>query len=455
MTVASAQASGENAAACTPPAGALGRATALSPDALAAPGETRPFAPFEWMIAARYLRARRKEGSVSVIAGFSILGIMLGVATLIIVMAVMNGFRTELFSKILGLNGHVIVSKVSDEFTDYTDMAARVAKAPGVKHVMPLIEAQVLASSPLQGLGALVRGVPEDGLKSLALVANNVRYGTIEGFDNQSGVAIGIRLANALGLRLGDSVTLISPRGATTPFGVSPRTKPYVISAVFELGMSEYDKTIIFMPLAEAQKFFSRGPVVDVLEVVVDNPDRVEAFAPAIKLAAGDSVQMADWKQRNETFFRVIEVERLAMFIILSLIVLVAALNIVSGIMMLVKDKGRDIAVLRTMGATSGSMMRVFLINGATIGLVGTLAGLVLGLLFCSNIEAIRQFLQWMSGRAVFDSNVYYLTRMPVAVDPWETAFIVVMAFVIAILATLYPSWQASRLDPVEALRYE
>ena len=436
-------------------AGTLGRAAAMGADDMKAPGETRPFAPFEWMIALRYLRARRKGGSVSVIAGFSVLGIMLGVATLIIVMAVMNGFRTELFSKILGLNGHVIVSKLSDEFTDYTPMAARVAKVPGVKHVMPLIEAQVLASSPLQGLGALVRGVPEEGLKSLSLVAGNVRYGTIEGFDNQQGVAIGIRLANALGLRLGDSVTLISPRGATTPFGVSPRTKPYVISAVFELGMSEYDKTIIFMPLAEAQKFFSRGPVVDVLEVVVDNPDRVEAFAPAIKLAAGDSVQMADWKQRNETFFRVIEVERLAMFIILSLIVLVAALNIVSGIMMLVKDKGRDIAVLRTMGATSGSMMRVFLINGATIGLVGTLAGLVLGLLFCWNIESIRQALQWASGRAVFDANVYYLTRMPVAVDPWETAFIVVMAFVIAILATLYPSWQASRLDPVEALRYE
>ncbi len=418
-------------------------------------GETAPFASFEWMIARRYLRARRKEGSVSVIAGFSILGISLGVATLIIVMAVMNGFRTELFSKILGLNGHVIVSKLNDDFTDYAEMASRLDKVPGVKHVMPLIEAQVLASSPLQGLGALVRGVPESGLKSLPLVANNIRYGTIDGFDEQSGVAVGIRLANALGLRLGDSVTLISPRGATTPFGTSPRTKPYVISAVFELGMSEYDKTIIFMPLPEAQKFFSRGPVVDVLEVVVDHPDRVEAYAASIKDAAGPSVQTSDWKQRNETFFRVIEVERLAMFIILSLIVLVAALNIVSGIMMLVKDKGRDIAVLRTMGATSGSMMRVFLINGATIGLVGTLAGLLLGLLFCWNIESIRQFVQWASGRTVFDANVYYLTRMPVAVDPWETAFIVVMAFVIAVLATLYPSWQASRLDPVEALRYQ
>lgn len=422
---------------------------------LAAPGETPAFAPFEWMIAKRYLRARRKEGFISVIAGFSFLGIMLGVATLIIVMAVMNGFRQDLFSKILGLNGHAIMAKVSDEFKDYNEMAAKVAKVPGVTHVMPLIEAQVMASSPVQGLGALVRGVPESGLKSLPLVAGGVRYGTLDGFDQQQGVAVGIRLANALGLRLGDMITLISPRGATTPFGMSPRTKPYVISAIFELGMSEYDKTIVFMPLAEAQKFFSRGDVADVLEVVVENPANIEAYAPALKEAAGATMQLSDWKQRNETFFRVLEVERSVMFIILSLIIVVAALNIISGIMMLVKDKGRDIAVLRTMGATSGSMMRVFLITGASIGVVGTLAGFVLGIVFCWNIEAIRQFVQMVSGRTVFDPNVYYLTRMPVSIDAWETLTIVVMALVISVLATLYPSWRAAKLDPVEALRYE
>ncbi len=435
--------------------GALARAVAQPSDALAAPGVTRPFAPFEWMIAKRYLRARRQEGFISVIAGFSFLGIMLGVATLIIVMAVMNGFRTDLFSKILGLNGHVIIAKVSDEFTDYNEMAVKVAKVPGVKHVMPLIEAQVLASSPLQGLGALVRGVPEAGIKSLPLVAGNVRYGTLDGFDTQSGVAVGIRLANALGLRLGDNITLISPRGATTPFGVSPRTKPYVISAVFELGMSEYDKTIVFMPLVEAQKFFSRGEVADVLEVVVEHPENVERYAAPIKEALGPTMGISDWKQRNETFFRVLEVERSVMFMILSLIIVVAALNIISGIMMLVKDKGRDIAVLRTMGATSGSMMRVFLITGASIGIVGTLAGFVLGIVFCWNIESIRQFIQTVSGRTVFDPSVYYLNKMPVAIDPWETVTIVVMALVISILATLYPSWRAAKLDPVEALRYE
>ena len=414
-----------------------------------------PFGVFERMVAMRYLRARRQEGFISVIAWFSLAGIGLGVATLIIVMAVMNGFRTDLFSKILGLNGHVIVGKGGDEFPDYNEMAARIAKVPGVKHVLPLIEGQVLASSPIQGLGALVRGVPESGIKSLPLVAGNIRYGTIEGFDTQTGVAVGIRLANALGLRLGDNITLINPRGATTPFGVSPRTKAYVISAVFELGMSEYDKTIVFMPLPEAQKFFARGDQVDVLELVVDQPQNVEKYMSAIIAAGGPSVQLSDWKKRNETFFQVLEVERSVMFIILSLIIIVAALNIISGIMMLVKDKGRDIAVLRTMGATSGSMMRVFLITGASIGVVGTFAGFVLGLIFCWNIESIRQVVQMISGRTIFDPNVYYLTRMPVAIDPWETLGIVLMALFISVLATLYPSWRASRLDPVEALRSE
>ena len=420
-----------------------------------APGETRPFAAFEWMLARRYLGARRKEGFISVIAGFSFLGIMLGVATLIIVMAVMNGFRHDLFQKILGLNGHVLVAKGGGDMSDYADLSARIAKVPGVKHVMPLVEAQVLASSAVQGLGALVRGVPEEGLRSLPLVADNIRYGSLDGFENGQGVIIGIRLANSLGLRAGDQITLISPRGAQTPFGVSPRTKPYTVSGIFEVGMSEYDKTIVFMPLSEAQKFFSRGNQVDVLEVIADDPEHVERLADAIRTVGGEQISTSDWKQRNETFFRVLEVERSVMFIILSLIIVVAALNIISGIMMLVKDKGRDIAVLRTMGATSGSMMRVFLITGASIGVAGTLAGLVLGLFFCANLEEIRLFVQWLSGQAVFDPNVYFLSHLPVQVDPWQTGWIVVMALAISILATIYPSFRAARLDPVEALRYE
>jgi lipoprotein-releasing system permease protein len=422
---------------------------------MTAVADTGFFAPFEWKLAGRYLRARRKEGFISVIAGFSFVGIMLGVATLIIVMAVMNGFRKDLFSKILGLNGHVIVHKIGEPFTDYQDIAARIALVPGVRHALPLVEGQVMVSSAVQATGGLVRGLPEAAIKALPLVADNIQDGTLEGFDAQTGIAIGTRLASSLRVSVGDTITLVSPRGATTPFGTAPRTKPYQISAVFELGMSEYDRTMIFMPLAEAQRYFSKTGQVDVLEVVVEDPEKVARYASEIREASGPTVQVSDWRQRNETFFTVLEVERNVMFIILSLIVLVAALNIISGLMMLVKDKGRDIAILRTMGATKGAVMRVFLITGASIGIVGTLAGFALGVVFCWNIEKIRQFVTYVTGTAVFDPSVYYLTRLPAEIDPAETAFIVVMALVLSVVATLYPSWRASRLDPVEALRYE
>jgi lipoprotein-releasing system permease protein len=312
-------------------------------------------------LALRYLRSRRKEGFISVIAGFSFTGIMLGVATLIIVMAVMNGFRKELFAKILGLNGHVIVNKIGAPFTDYPDVAARIAKVNGVKVVLPLIEGQVMVSSAVNATGALVRGLTESGIQSLPLVADNVRFGTLDDFGRQRGIAIGTRLANLLRVNVGDSITLVSPRGAQTPFGTAPRTKPYAITAVFEMGMAEYDRTMIFMPLAEAQRYFSRGPEVDAPEVVSEDPERVDEYAVAIKQAGGPTIHVSDWRQRNETFFTVLAVERNVMFIILSLIVLVAAHNIISGLMMLVKDKGRDVAILRTMGATRGAVMRVFL----------------------------------------------------------------------------------------------
>ncbi|MEQ1578017.1 MAG: lipoprotein-releasing ABC transporter permease subunit [Hyphomicrobium sp.] len=417
--------------------------------------DTKPFSPFEWLLASRYLRARRKEGFISVIAGFSFLGIMLGVATLIIVMAVMNGFRKDLFSKILGLNGHIVVYKVGDAFTDYEDMAKKLGVVPGVKSAIPLVEGQIMVSSPVNALGGLVRGMSEDSLKHLPLIYDNVRFGTLQDFDKQTGVAIGMRMAAALRVNVGDTITILSARGAATPFGNAPRSKPYVIAAVFELGMSEYDKTMIFMPLAEAQKYFGKSGEADVLEVVVDDPERVTAFKEELMKAGGPTIAMSDWRQRNETFFSVLEVERNVMFIILSLIILVAALNIISGMMMLVKDKGRDIAVLRTMGATKGAVMRVFLITGASIGITGTFAGLLLGIIFCKYIEEIRQFVSWVTGAGVFNPEVYYLTKLPADINPRETMFIVIMALVLSVLATLYPSWRASRLDPVEALRYE
>ena len=417
--------------------------------------DTRPFAGFERMIAARYLRARRKEGFISVIAGFSFVGIMLGVATLIIVMAVMNGFRHELFQKILGINGHILVHKLDVPFEDYDAEAQRLAKVPGVTHALPLIEGQAMISSNVNTLGALVRGMSEKSIKSLSLLADNVRFGTLDNFDSAEGVALGIRLANSLRVQVGDSVTLVSPKGASTPFGTAPRIKRYLVTAIFELGMSEYDKTMAFLPLPEAQRYFSRGDQVDVLELLVDNPDRAGELIPALRTAGGPSLFFMDWRRKNETFFNVLEVERTLMFIILSLIILVAALNIISGLMMLVKDKGRDIGILRTMGATKGAIMRVFLMTGAAIGVVGTVAGLVLGIVFCWNIEPIRLFVQRLTSRTIMDPNVYYLTRLPAKIDFNETLGIVIMALALSVLATLYPSWRASRLDPVEALRYE
>ncbi len=430
-------------------------AGALAHPAGTAPGRTAPFSPFEWMLAGRYLRARRKEGFISVIAGFSFVGIMLGVATLIIVMAVMNGFRKDLFSKILGLNGHVIVMKVGETFADYADVRKRVERIPGVEVAIPLIEGQVMVSSAVQATGGLVRGIDEASLRKMPLVWDNVRAGSLEGFDRQRTIAIGQRLANQLRVTAGDTITLVSPRGATTPFGTAPRSKPYIISAVFELGMSEYDRMMVFMPLAEAQRYFSKGDQVDVLEVVVDDPEAVDRYSEEIRRVGGPTIQVNDWRHRNETFFTVLEVERNVMFIILSLIVLVAALNIISGLMMLVKDKGRDIAILRTMGATKGAIMRVFLITGASIGIVGTIAGFILGVVLCWNIEAIREFVAWMTNTQIFDPTVYYLNKLPADIDPKETAYIVIMAMALSVLATLYPSWRASKLDPVEALRYE
>ncbi len=424
---------------------------------MTAKADTSPFAPFEWLLALRYLRARRKEGFISVIAGFSFVGIMLGVATLIIVMAVMNGFRNQLYEKILGLNGHAVVQPMSGTgpFTDYTDVAQRIRAVPGVTHVVPLIEGQVMLSSPHQALGGLVRGMTEDGIRSLPLVASNIVFGTIDGFDTQKGIVVGTRLAQSLGVSVGDFITLVSPRGASTPFGTAPRTRPYRIAALFELGMSEYDRSMVFMPLPEAQRYFSKPDRVDVLELVVDDPERIDEHIETMKASVSAPMHYASWRERNETFFTVLEVERTVMFIILSLIVLVAALNIISGIMMLVKDKGRDIAILRTMGATKGAIMRVFLITGASIGVVGTLAGLILGVVFCFYIEEIRQFVQSMTGTTLMDPKVYYLTRLPADIDVSETAWIVVFALVLTLLATLYPSWRASKLDPVEALRYE
>ena len=418
-------------------------------------GSTRPFAPFEWLIAGRYLRARRKEGFISVIAGFSFLGITLGVATLIIVMAVMNGFRTELLNKILGINGHVVAQPLDGPLTDYAAVADRLSKVSGVKFVIPLVEGQALASSPSASGGVLVRGLRAQDLGKLQLVSRTIRDGSLENFDDGGGVLIGKRLADQLGLRVGDTLTLVSPRGAVTPMGVTPRIKGYTVAGVFEIGMSEYDGAFVFMPLQEAQAYFNREDDVTGIEVYLDHPDLVGKVKPDLQEAADRPLYMLDWRDRNKTFFSALEVERNVMFLILTLIVLVAALNIISGLIMLVKDKGRDIAILRTMGATRGSIMRIFLITGASIGVVGTLAGFALGMVVCWNIETIRAFLASLTGTELFSPEVYFLSRLPADPDMKETMTVVLMALTLSVAATLYPSWRAAKLDPVEALRYE
>jgi lipoprotein-releasing system permease protein len=422
---------------------------------MAEPTGTHPFAPFEWMLSLRYLRARRREGFISVIAGFSFIGIMLGVATLIIVMAVMNGFRQELLSKILGLNGHLLIQPLESPLTDYAAVADRVSKVDGIYLAAPLVEGQALASSPFNASGVVVRGMLGADVAKLSQISSNIKQGTLDGFDNGQGLAIGSRLAEQLSVRAGDNITLVSPRGAVTPMGTTPRIKAYKIAAVFEIGMSEYDSAFVFMPLSEAQAYFNRASDVTAIEIYTDDPDHIDRFRQSVTDAAARPIYMIDWRQRNATFFNALQVERNVMFLILTLIVLVAALNIVSGLIMLVKDKGSDIAILRTMGATQGAMMRVFLITGASIGVVGTFVGFLLGTIVCLNIEEIRRFLSWLTNTQLFPPELYFLSKLPADMNLKETLAVLVMALGLSLLATLYPSWRAARLDPVEALRYE
>jgi lipoprotein-releasing system permease protein len=417
---------------------------------------THPFSRFEWMIALRYLRPRRKEAFISVITIISFAGIAVGVATLIIVMAVMNGFRHELLSRILGLNGHVVVQGPSGNLTNFDATAARVRAIPGVTRVAPIVDGQVMASVGGVSGGVLVRGVRQADLKSLTTVSSTLSPGALERFQGGDSVIIGARLADKLRLYPGMTITLIAPRGNVTPFGTTPRVKSYTIAGTFRVGMTEYDQTYVFMPLEEAQLYFNMGNTVSGLEIMVADPDNLsDHLLNDISAAVGSYDRVWSWQDVNSSLFGALQVERNVMFLILTLIILVAALNIISGLIMLVKDKSSDIAILRTMGATRGAIMRVFFIAGASIGVVGTLLGFAIGVLFCSYIEEIRQFLSSLSGTTLFNPEIYFLSRMPAKMEPDEVIAVLIMALTLSFLATIIPSWRAARLDPVEALRYE
>ncbi|RVT95409.1 lipoprotein-releasing ABC transporter permease subunit [Rhodovarius crocodyli] len=416
------------------------------------------FGAFERMVAFRYLRARKGERFVSVIAIFSLVGIALGVATLIIVMSVMNGFRQELLTRILGLNGHLGVhSMQGGPIPDYDALTARIRAVPGVVQAAPIIEGQVLVTGDRGGAGGgLARGIKPDDLRARAIVASNIRAGRLDDFGPDDSIVIGTRLAARMGLTVGDRITLVSPQGRATVLGTIPRTRSYRVVALFEIGMHEYDSTFVFMPLSSAQTYFQVPDAASQIEVFVSDPSRVSATTNAIRQALGaNNYRILDWQSLNSSFFGAVQVQRNVMFLILTLIIIVAAFNIISSLIMLVKDKGRDIAILRTVGATQGAVMRIFLLAGASVGVTGTLIGFGLGMVFCVNIERIRQFVQYLSGTELFSPEVYFLAQLPAVVDPMDVVQAVGMGLVTSLLATLYPSWRAARTDPVVMLRNE
>lgn len=441
-----------------------------------------PFSRFERLVAGRYLRARRKDTFISVISALTMIGIALGVATLIVVMSVMNGFRDELLSKILGLNGHFTAFPIEETFHDYEAVKDRIEVVPGVTGVVAFVEGQALATGPYNSAGVAVRGMSFEDISKLPLLNQSAVLGGWEDWDSLEGVAIGMRMANQLGLSLGDAITIVSPRGIQTPFGSTPQIRSYPVNVIFDVGMVEFDSFFVFMPIRPAQEYFrlyndrlregaeqpglmatdeeidaayERVYNATAIEVFLSNPDGTRAIQTELEMAAGRPMLFTDWQRRNETFFSALQVERVVMFVILSMIVLVAAFNIISSLVMLVKDKAADIAVLRTMGATRHSIMRIFCMTGTAIGFAGTIIGTALGLVLAVNAESIRAWVSDVLGIALFPPEVFMLSMLPSRVDAVEVTVVLVMALGLSFLATLYPAWRAAQYDPVEALRYE
>jgi lipoprotein-releasing system permease protein len=416
------------------------------------------FGPFERAVAGRYLRARKGERFVSIIAVFSLVGIALGVATLIVVSSVMSGFQSELERRVLGINGHIsIEAYAGDKIDNYQSLLSAIRAVGGVVSATPVLDGQVLLTTDRGGArGGLIHGMRLDDLRELRAVSDHIIAGKLDDVTGDDAIAVGVGLAQSYLLHVGDSLTVISPQGAATAFGTIPRVRAYKVAAVFDAGLYDYNNNVVFMPLPAAQAFFQKANAITGIEIRVADPDHVEALLVPLRQILGDRrLLLRDWRHANDQIISVLQVQKDTMFIVLGMIVLVAAFNVVSSLIMMVKDKRGDIAVLRTLGASSGSVLRIFLMCGAFVGIAGTFIGTIIGIEFCRNIVAIQRIVEEVTGGRVFDSSVFMLTVLPNTVDWASVARVIALGLGLSLLATLYPSWRAARTDPVEALRHE